>query len=119
MTPKQASSLTDHSHWFRYWMPYTFQQVGDRYLPLNRDYKPLGMITREHVRYEDYIESHGVKFARDPRTYTDVWHSPNAPLFLYADHPQTRLDYFERLARLMTRTVKVDPKRVKAMGRHV
>ena len=116
MTPKQASDLTDHSHWFRYWMPYTFREVGDRWLPLNRDYKPLGVITRDHVAYEDYVESHGVKFARDPRTYTDVWHSSQS-LFLYSDSPASRLDYFERLARLMSRTVKVSPKLVKAMGR--
>ena len=52
MNVQQAHNLSDYDHWFRYWMPYKFIQVprtevGNKYkhvyLPLNRNYKPLGI----------------------------------------------------------------------------
>lgn len=36
-------------------LPYCLQQQPDgRYVILNRNYKPLGFITQEHLRYDDY-----------------------------------------------------------------
>jgi hypothetical protein len=83
----------------------------------DQHYKPLGIITRDDVQYEDYVESHGVWFSGDPRLFNGVWHS-SQPLFMYNDHPSSRLDYFERFANLMCRMVKVNPGLIKAMGRH-
>lgn len=119
MKADAAYKLTDMGAWFRYWMPYTFQELsGGVYLPLNRDYKPLGLIQRDHVEYEDFAVTHGVKFARDPRTFTDVWWDAGEPLFLYSDNPRSREDYFIRLDRLMSRSMKITNKpALKAMNR--
>lgn len=36
-------------------LPYCIQKLDDgRFVVLNRDYKPLGFKTREHIVYEDY-----------------------------------------------------------------
>ncbi|MGA7124400.1 MAG: hypothetical protein WBY94_30135 [Polyangiaceae bacterium] len=44
------------SHEFRaVHLPYCLQRLDDgRYVVLNRDYKPLGFRTREHITYENY-----------------------------------------------------------------
>ncbi|MBE7383820.1 MAG: hypothetical protein F6J95_020690 [Leptolyngbya sp. SIO1E4] len=37
------------------YFPYLIQRTrGDRWVVLNRDYKPLGIVTREHVDYDQY-----------------------------------------------------------------
>jgi hypothetical protein len=57
MNKKAAARLTGMTRFFRYWMPYTFTklEVNKRkhvYLPLNRNYKPLGVLSLETVDYD-------------------------------------------------------------------
>jgi hypothetical protein len=113
---REARELTADGHFFRFWMPYVFQRVsisGTRwaYLPLNRIYKPLGIISRTRVDYNEFTETHAVKFTRDPQGFYDVWwnidDSDGGRLWLYADDPMSRKDYFERLERLMSRSIRV------------
>jgi hypothetical protein len=75
------------------------------YLPLNRDYKPLGLKTKDCVDYQDYIEQ-AVVFPDDPHAFENVWHRSES-LHLYGDDPESRLDYFDRLERLLGRSVKL------------
>jgi hypothetical protein len=64
-------------------MPYCLHkmevEVPDRlrryphiWLPLNRNYKPLGVIPRDWVEYEDYV-GQAVCFAKDPRGFVGLW----------------------------------------------
>lgn len=114
MNEKQAASLligpagASASSYFKLWMPYCYQKLehpGRRkhvYLPLNRRYKPLGYGGSEHYVYEDFAHSHGMAFPENPEGFEDVWWAKSDGKFwLYADSPASRLDYFERLERLM------------------
>ena len=106
MTELQAVKLTGRSHWFRRWMPYTIVKLEHPdhehcYLPLNRDYKPLGVSAQEHVDYEAYRASHAICFSSNPADFKRIWHSGG--MFLYNDGPSSLIDYFERLSRLMSR----------------
>ena len=108
MNLKSAAALTSRQHWFRYWMPYQFIPLkagGKRhvYLPVNRDYKPLGM-KNAFVNYEAHL-TNAVVFARDPHRFKDIWFDPKT-LYLYNDSPRSRLDYFERLGHLMALSAK-------------
>ncbi|HZF43315.1 MAG TPA: hypothetical protein VEZ48_07890 [Sphingomonadaceae bacterium] len=94
----------------RYWLPYCFQRVdwaGAKwaFLPLNRNYKPLGYLSGAWVDYPDYLQTHGVKFSRDPSTITGAWVDNPSPasdvLWLYSDGAKSRLNYFARLERVM------------------
>lgn len=111
MTPRFAARLNTP---FRQFMPYTFHHFDDAkwkfvYLPLNREYKPLGCNLKEHQEYDDF---RGVAwiFLRDPHEFKDVWYDGqyafNGPCathpYLYNDDPNSRLDYFERLTKLMS-----------------
>lgn len=120
MTKLQASALIGGWDWktptfFKFYMPYLYQRVNhpDRkhaYLPLNRDYAPLGFRRGEprHLNYEELAVTHGVYFARDPATIDGVWHNVRGgSLWLYDDDPNTRRDYFERLERLLTKQVQM------------
>ena len=116
MTDKQASKLTYREHWFRYHMPYTFEHLTVRkyvlpggkvamlplknkhvYLPLNRDYKPLGFYGRRiWVDYNDYYKQ-AIVFSRDPKTFDGVWWNiQENGLFMYDDWQDSRKDYFQR-----------------------
>lgn len=106
MTPKQAKQLTTDNHWFRRWMPYTFQKLehptrAHCYLPLNRDYKPLGAHTQEHVDYSLFLNSHAILFSSEPSEIKGVWAGEG--LYLYSNDPQSRVDYFDRFQTLMSR----------------
>lgn len=107
---KTLASLTDRDAWFRHNMPYHFKKLdlpGHVYLPLNRDYLPLGMQKTNPqpiLRYEDFADK-AVKFARDPSSFEGVW--GQSPLFLYHDGMNFRGDYFERLEKLFGRSAKV------------
>ncbi|MEN2746444.1 hypothetical protein [Sphingomonas sp. T9W2] len=115
---EKASSLTiGYGGWtnptptfFRVFMPYVIQRVhtpGHKhaFLPLNRDYLPLGLRRDGSVTYADYMPTHGVFFARDPAKFADVFWEPESgdQLWLYDDSPASRVDYFARLERLMSR----------------
>lgn len=115
MNQKDATALVTGKHsgleptYFKIWMPYLYHRVdhpklSNVFLPLNRNYKPLGSLTPEFVRYEDYAESHGVHFARDPVAFKDIWwRSQGAHFWLYDDTPESRTEYFHRLERLMVK----------------
>lgn len=105
-------------HWFRINMPYLIERIGDDgklWLPLNREYKPLGRPRSEFVRYEDEI-ANAMVFRRDPRKFDGIFinHDPRAPkdlardrMWLYSDSPASRQDYFARLGRLLSYDVRV------------
>ena len=105
-----AERLTRDDQWFRYWMPYCFQklEVGGRnhiYLPVNRDYKPLGITSKDHVDYYAYLPQ-AVVFSADPHTFDGIWFHKET-LHLYEDVASSRVDYFARLERLLSRVVKL------------
>lgn len=124
VTLAQMANLTDPgspkhgAHFFRLWMPYLFQRVKfdgvkHAFIPLNRNYKPLGQLDKEFVDYDALALTHGVAFSRDPATFRGIWFSQdNKPLssntlWLYNDNPKSRLDYFSRLERLMSKSMPV------------
>lgn len=90
--------------WFYYNMPYEFRKLrhpkyGEAYLPLNRDYMPLGMVNGKPVDYLDFWDW-AVKFKENPANFLDVW-VPAPGLYLFGDDPQTLVSYFSRFSRLM------------------
>ena len=113
MEENRAGRLTHDDQWFRYWMPYCFQklEVGGRkhvYLPLNRDYKPLGITSKDFVSYDDYLKQ-AVVFSADPHTFDGIWNKKDnkEKLYMYEDAYSTRVNYFARLERLLSRVVKL------------
>ena len=91
-------------------MPYCFKklEVEGRnyvYLPLNRDYKPLGITSKEDVDYDAYL-SQAVMFSVDPHTFDGIWFHKET-LHLYEDVASSRVDYFERLERLLSQEVRL------------
>ncbi|WP_156464243.1 hypothetical protein [Afipia sp. Root123D2] len=104
MNLKQAHSLTGPDQWFRYWLPYQFVKIdGPRkhtYLPVNRNYKPLGVVSKEWADYHKFHDQ-AVVFAKNPAEFKGIWYNEDG-LYLYSDDPKTRLDYFERLQKLLS-----------------
>ncbi|RYY10572.1 MAG: hypothetical protein EON55_16070 [Alphaproteobacteria bacterium] len=120
MTRDQAAGLTcghgmaSTPTFFKLWMPYLYQKVEvsgrkHAYLPLNRDYVPLGYRRANgFVQYEEVASTHAVYFSRDPSLLKDVWWNVRGDsLWLYDDSVASRLDYFERLQRLLTRKMEM------------
>lgn len=111
LTERQLGRLTEYDQWFRRFMPYQFAEMkGPRgtavYLPVNRDYKPLGLKKEDcQVPYELYMGA-AVTFAADPHTFKDVWTNIDG-LYLYNDGYNSRRDYFERLERLHRHPLKL------------
>jgi len=102
-------NYTEQDMWFRYWMPYTFTKLEidgvnfkHVYLPLNRNYKPLGCFTSSYVDYYDY-RNQCMRFIKNPNTLSGVWWN-NAPLFLYNDGDESRETYFKRLGKVLQYT---------------
>ena len=114
MSNASAERLTDPEQWFSCWMPYCFMKVdvsGRRhvYLPVNREYKPLGITSSDWVDYEDYL-SQAVVFSSNPQSFEGIWHEQDDDgdaLYLYAPDGPSRVDYFARLERLMSRSIKL------------
>jgi hypothetical protein len=106
---EMKGDIFSDNEWARVWLPYQFVKISangrNGYLPVNRRYKPLGVNSGEWVNYEDYANQ-AVFFATDPKTFKDVWHA-SAELYLYSDDPDTRKDYFERLERLLKKSMKL------------
>jgi hypothetical protein len=109
LTKKEGGRLTETNSWFRYHMPYTFTWIKSKYkhtyLPLNRNYKPLGYMDARLVDYNDYIDQ-AIVFTRDPIEITFVWHNRDG-MYLYSDSYESRRDYFERLERLFSYSAKI------------
>jgi hypothetical protein len=100
---------------FRVAMPYCFHKIDapgakDVYLPLNRNYKPLGYAGPQGsslsswVDYKDYLHQ-AVVFSRDPSTFEGIWTKTTPFLYLYSDSSATQATYFQRLEKLMSRTI--------------
>ena len=94
-------------------MPYCFQHLETRgrkfiYLPLNRNYKPLGQTSDKWVNYGKYIDQ-AVIFGSDPASFKNIWYSNNdaKQFYLYSDSSISRREYFERLGRLMSKAPKI------------
>lgn len=107
MTPDQGAKLTQGDHWFKFWMPYAYVHLPDAgrkhvYLPVNRRYKPLGIVGHAWVDYEPFLPQ-AVVFSADPATFKGVWFATTPHFYLYNDAPASRVDYFERFERLMAR----------------
>jgi hypothetical protein len=90
-------------------LPYVLKRLEDgRYVVLNREYKPVGFLTRVHVKYEDYpiaLKLRGLTAAVAKKLSCDG--SANLDLIgLYDDgcvptQSKKNMDaYLERLARL-------------------
>jgi hypothetical protein len=75
------------------------------YLPLNRNYKPLGYTASAWVEYKDY-KNQAVIFRSAPQKFKDVWHDTEG-LYLYDDGLQSRESYFARLEALLDRSMPV------------
>jgi hypothetical protein len=108
MTNREALSLTAQGEPFRTHMPYTFQKLdGPRfkhiYLPLNRNYDPLGTDPnwdwRNHRDWSAFFKQAWV-FRRDPRTIENIWIREGG-LHLYNDDPFSRKDYLNRYVKLL------------------
>lgn len=108
ITPKQADGLTDSESWFRFHMPYSLvklihPRLKHVWLPLNRNYKPLGVVEPDHVDYQLSI-GQAMAFKKSPHDLTGVWTANNDEhLYLYDDTQESRIDYFARLERLLCR----------------
>lgn len=120
MSPDKAQRLIGGYDWktptfFRTFMPYLLQRVEvpgrkHAFLPLNRNYVPLGM-PGSGVKYSDpeIIATYAVYFSRDPAKIDGVWWSNdgNGRHWLYDDSTVSRVDYFARLERLMSRQMEM------------
>ena len=118
MTKLQASGLTcGHGMatgptFFKVWMPYLFERIEHprhkhAFLPLNRDYAPLGMRRCGHRDYAAMLPTHGVFFARDPAKLDVFWNVRGRSHWLYDDSSASRFTYFERLQTLMMRQMEM------------
>lgn len=123
LTRVEARGLTKTGHWFKFWMPYRFEKIEVKsrkhaYLPVNRNYKPLGYLGHKRVDYQDYA-AQAVVFSSDPHQFPGIW-TDSEGLFLYNDDPDSRADYFARFERLMCRShtlVGTSPKLLAALKR--
>jgi hypothetical protein len=115
MNLNQATDLTSDSNFFKYWMPYLFQTINSDagkhcYLPLNRIYKPLGIVSRDWLDYNAFAQTHGVIFARAPVSYDNIWvhmDTEEGRFWLYEDAQSTRVSYFNRLELLMVKSLRI------------
>ena len=110
MNSQQLARLTDNDQWFRYWMPYQLAKLESSrhkhiYLPVNRNYKPLGYVGDNWVDYARH-ENSAIVFRADPHTFKDVWRNAEY-LVLYDDSIDSRRDYFDRLGRLLSHAAAI------------
>jgi hypothetical protein len=98
---------------FKLFMPYLYQRVEvpgrkHAFLPLNRDYQPLGMRREGWTDYQQVASTHAVFFARDPAQLEGVWwNQRDGSFWLYDDSVASRIDYFKRLETLMLRQMEM------------
>lgn len=114
---QKTDRISDRKSFWRYHLPYVLEKVEWKglkhvYLPVNRDYKPIGYMptltgAKSWVNYSDYSHQF-IQFGTDPNTFKDVWWTP---LALYDDGDASRVTYFERLGRLTERGKLANPPR--------
>ncbi len=106
ITPEQTADMDALARLFRIWMPYQFVRLKSPpnryiYLPVNRNYKPLGHASDKWANYEDFRQQ-AVRFKKDPRKFEGIWDSsdPNGDWFYlydgYGGDSQLR-EYYVRL----------------------
>ena len=90
----------------RYWLPYVVHPVADKKghcIVLNRNYKPVGMASREYVRYEDFPHLHMMLEGESWRKFACPG-AEDAYLFKDGSRPwlsrQTADAYLDRLRRV-------------------
>lgn len=106
-------NCTGFSQW-KHALPYCFIKLDvprhNVWLPLGRNYKPIGQRSNERVKYDDYVEQ-AIEFKRDPGLLKgDIWHKPEQQsrmLWLCNDAPMPPQEYFRRLAIVLTRSSPV------------
>jgi hypothetical protein len=92
---------------FRSSMPYLIQRSGDEWLMLGRDYKPIGVTSRDWVDYDDFTHQR-FKLRVHPSKIGGVWWNmrdvgPDTEMFwFYSDSVHSYMDYFQRLERFYT-----------------
>lgn len=97
-------------------MPYCIQRLKDgRYIVLNRDYKPLGIQTREWVDYETQPSAAKIEISKETAQRLSWEGKDNLDtIFLYNDGcvptgtPTSMQAYLARLAILSTLKIMVD-----------
>ncbi|UEM18993.1 hypothetical protein JL100_018070 [Skermanella mucosa] len=117
MTDQEAYALTHHDGHFRLVMPYAFIGLEHPvhrhvYLPLNRNYRPLGCPRQFGAGLDDIYDylSQAWVFRRDPTTFTGIWwNSGECFLHLYDDSAESRKDYLNRYAKLLTKVASYRP----------
>ena len=95
-------------------LPYCFIKLEvprhQVWLPLGRNYKPIGLRDRVWVDYDDYVEQ-AIEFKRNPGLLKgDIWHKPEQQdhmLWLCNDAEMTPQEYFRRLALVLMRSSPV------------
>lgn len=94
-------TLDKHANKTRYWNEYQYA-----YLPLNRNYKPLGIVNRVWVNYDDYPQN--MIYSKKPFfeisgvfTKEDKLTKHTTFFYMYNDGLESRADYFSRLKYLM------------------
>jgi hypothetical protein len=88
--------------------PYCFARTaGGSWIPLGRQYKPLGaeQFGGGSFKYNEFAHT-AWRFIDDPTTFgEDVWTRVTGDrLWLYSDDPASRRDYFARVGRLVALT---------------
>jgi hypothetical protein len=101
---------TDHfyfSEFRKIWLPYALYRIaGPNHtcLFVNRNYKPLGMITGDYIEYSDHPDK-AIRFVRDPFQFKDCFYTGNDapnPGYLYGGADDFDRNYFPRLQRLLS-----------------
>ena len=118
MNINQKLSITKQENVMRYFLPYCLQRIkGNIYLPLNRDYKPIGCTSKEWVDYENYQHLY-VKFSRCPNKMPIEWHytirskdGTIDKLFFYGDKLDSREMYFEKYLSVMSKAKLINTDR--------
>jgi len=117
MNMSQKLSITSQENIMRYFLPYCLHRIkGNIYLPLNRNYKPIGVTTKEWVNYENYQHLY-VKFSRCPSKIKIEWHyvikneaGVIDKLFFYGDRLDSRAMYFEKYLSVMSKAKLINVK---------
>lgn len=111
LSVKEKILLTDTDKVLRYFLPYCIHKISSRkghvYLPLNREYKPIGVVSKERVDYEAFPHLF-VRFARCPSKIKIDWQykiigngGVIEKLYFYNDGLKSRGDYFEKYTTVM------------------
>lgn len=111
LSVKERILLTDADKVLRYFLPYCIHKIsshkGHVYLPLNREYKPIGVVSKERVDYEAFSHLF-IRFSRCPSKIKIDWQYKIVnndgvieKLYFYNDSLKSRSNYFEKYTAVM------------------